>query len=79
MEIQHNGVGAAKLSVRETRYPGGRAQLEGFLLLDGMVIATCALDCTTEPIGIRCLEAFAAVLRQRASGLTIVPPGAKVD
>lgn len=78
MEIPNKGSAAGSLSVRETTYSGGRKQLEAFLLLEGSVIATCDLDCTNEAIGIHTLEVFVAVLRQRASGLTIAGPGAKV-
>jgi len=78
MEPQKNGGDDGRMTVRETVYPGGRRRLEAFLHVAGAVIATCDLDCTNEAIGIRTLEAFASVLRQRTSGLTLVPPGTKV-
>lgn len=60
-----------KLSVRETVLSGDRRSIEAFANFDGVTLATIALDCENESIGVELMARLIDALTARSGGILL--------
>lgn len=60
-----------KLSVRETVLSGDRRSIEAFANFDGVTLATIALDCENESIGVELMARLIDAITARSGGILL--------